>query len=186
MWKKQDFGIEFVKHYRTSLKAIVGVSASEDGKMFATISANGEGRVFDVVNFGECVRPTELIADMINIFKFGFTPKACCWVHEAGAGQTLLAVSDIASPTIRIYDGRGDGKPLYELTKLHRAPVHLMVVSEPPIMTDQSIRPNSIRSCRPTKPAFSSTGSQVSLGVCLLFLACGSTRAQQICSTSKR
>jgi peptidylprolyl isomerase domain and WD repeat-containing protein 1 len=55
LWKKQEQGIEFVKHYRTSLKAIVGVSASEDGKMFATVSENGEGRVFDVVNFGEFV-----------------------------------------------------------------------------------------------------------------------------------
>jgi peptidylprolyl isomerase domain and WD repeat-containing protein 1 len=63
---------------------------------------------------------------MINILKFPFTPKACCWVHQPGAGQTLLAVSDVASPTIRIYDGRGDGKPLYELDKLHRAPVHLI------------------------------------------------------------
>lgn len=66
---------------------------------------------------------------MINILRFPFTPKACCWVHEPGAGQSLLAVSDVNSPTIRIYDGRGDGKPLYELTKLHRAPVHLMAVS---------------------------------------------------------
>jgi peptidylprolyl isomerase domain and WD repeat-containing protein 1 len=53
VWKKQEQGIEFVKHYRTSLKAIVGVSASDDGVLFATISENGEGRVFDVVNFGE-------------------------------------------------------------------------------------------------------------------------------------
>lgn len=118
LWKKQDTGIEFVKHYRTSLKAIVGVSASEDGALFASISANGEGRVFDVVNF-----------DMINILKFGFTPKACCWVHAPGAGQPLLAVSDVASPTIRIYDGRGDSTPLFTLDKVHRAPVHLMVVS---------------------------------------------------------
>lgn len=67
---------------------------------------------------------------MINILKFPYTPKACCWVHEPGAGQTLLAVSDVASPTIRIYDGRGDGQPLFTLDKLHRAPVHLMAVSE--------------------------------------------------------
>lgn len=67
--------------------------------------------------------------DMINIFKFDYTPKTCCWVHEPGAGQTLLAVSDMATSTIRIYDGRGDGKPLHELSKIHRAPVHLMVVS---------------------------------------------------------
>lgn len=53
LWKKQEDGIEFVKHYRASLKAIVGVSGSEDGTLFATISEGGEGRVFDVVNFGK-------------------------------------------------------------------------------------------------------------------------------------
>jgi len=52
LWKKQEQGIEFVKHYRTSLKAIVGISASDDGKLVATVSEGGEGRVFDVVNFG--------------------------------------------------------------------------------------------------------------------------------------
>ena len=52
LWKKQEAGIEFVKHYRASLKAIVGVTASDDGSVFATISEGGEGRVFDVVNFG--------------------------------------------------------------------------------------------------------------------------------------
>ncbi|ORY22764.1 peptidyl-prolyl cis-trans isomerase [Naematelia encephala] len=115
LWKKQEHGIEFVKHYRASLKAIVGVSASDDGKLFATVSEGGEGRVFDVVNF-----------DMINILKLPYAPKTCCWIHEPGAGQTLLAVSDAASSVIRIYDGRGDGKPLYELDKLHKAPVHLI------------------------------------------------------------
>jgi peptidylprolyl isomerase domain and WD repeat-containing protein 1 len=63
---------------------------------------------------------------MINILKFPYTPKTCCWIHEPGAGQTLLAVSDVNSPTIRIYDGRVDGTPMYELDKLHRAPVHLI------------------------------------------------------------
>lgn len=52
LWKKQDQGIEFVKHYRASLKPIVAVSASDDGKLFATVSEGGEGRIFDVVNFG--------------------------------------------------------------------------------------------------------------------------------------
>jgi peptidylprolyl isomerase domain and WD repeat-containing protein 1 len=67
--------------------------------------------------------------DMINIFKFTFKPNAVAWVHTPGAGQLLLAVSDVDSPTIRIYDGRGDGTPMHELTKIHRAPVHLMAVS---------------------------------------------------------
>ncbi|BEJ08398.1 hypothetical protein CcaverHIS641_0504830 [Cutaneotrichosporon cavernicola] len=119
IWKKQDSGIEFVKHFRTSLSSVVGLAVSDDGKLCATISANGEGRVFDVVNF-----------DMINILKLGFTPKAACWVHAPGAGQSLLAVSDEKSSAIRIYDGRGDGSnPLHVLEKVHRAPVHLMVFS---------------------------------------------------------
>ncbi len=53
-WKKQDASIEFAKHYRASLSPIVGVAASPDGRYFASISAGGEGRVFDVINVGEC------------------------------------------------------------------------------------------------------------------------------------
>jgi peptidylprolyl isomerase domain and WD repeat-containing protein 1 len=142
LWKKQEVGIEFVKQFRASLKGIVAVSASEDGKLFATVSESGEGRVFDVVNFGMsslCLlqplktpsRPRNKLikTDMINIFKFDFRPNAVAWVHAPGAGQTLLAVSETQGPTIRIYDGRGEGKPLHELTKIHRAPVHVMAVS---------------------------------------------------------
>lgn len=55
-WKKTSAGIEFVKHYRASLSPIVGVSASADGAMFAITSADGEAKVFDVVNFGEWTR----------------------------------------------------------------------------------------------------------------------------------
>lgn len=122
--------------FRTSLKAIVGLCASEDGKLCATISEGGEGRIFDVLTFGELYvvhscqtwQLTLENVDMTGILKLSYTPKACCWVHQPGAGQTLLAISDSDSPTIRIYDGRGDGKPLYELGKLHRAAVHLIAV----------------------------------------------------------
>lgn len=40
--------------------------------------------------------------------------------------------SDFDSAAIRIYDGRGDGKPLHTLTALHRSSVHLMAVSPRP------------------------------------------------------
>lgn len=40
--------------------------------------------------------------------------------------QPFDSRSDLNTPTIRIYDGRGDGKPIHEVTKLHRSPVHLM------------------------------------------------------------
>lgn len=46
-----------MKHYRASLSPIVGVSADSEGKVFATVSEKGEGRVFDVVNFGKSRAP---------------------------------------------------------------------------------------------------------------------------------
>jgi peptidylprolyl isomerase domain and WD repeat-containing protein 1 len=71
LWKKQESGIEFVKHYRTSLKAIVAVAASEAGTLFATCSEGGEGRVFDVINFGAStlyLRHTQVILGcMLNL-----------------------------------------------------------------------------------------------------------------------
>lgn len=53
LWKKQESGIEFVKHYRAHLMPVIGVSASADGQLFASISEDGTAKVFDVVNFGE-------------------------------------------------------------------------------------------------------------------------------------
>ena len=52
LWKKHEVGIEFVKHYRAHLQQVVGVSASADGTLFASVSDDGTGKVFDVVNFG--------------------------------------------------------------------------------------------------------------------------------------
>ncbi|EJD50595.1 hypothetical protein AURDEDRAFT_135422 [Auricularia subglabra TFB-10046 SS5] len=119
LWKKQEIGIEFVKHYRAHLAPIVAVSASADGTMFASVSEDGTAKVFDVVNF-----------DMINMIKLGFTPLTCCWVHRRGQAQALLAVSEDSSSTIRIYDGRGGDTPLYTIPNLHCAPVHLMAYTE--------------------------------------------------------
>jgi len=53
LWKKQDQGIEFVKHYRAHLTPVTAVSASADGQLFATVSEDMTAKVFDVVNFGE-------------------------------------------------------------------------------------------------------------------------------------
>jgi len=119
LWKKQEQGIEFVKHYRAHLAPIVGVSASSDGQLFASISEDGTAKVFDVVNF-----------DMINMVKLGFTPHACCWVHRRGQAQGLLAVSERDNGTIRLYDARGNGQALETIDKLHRFPVHVMTYSD--------------------------------------------------------
>ncbi|KAI0729627.1 hypothetical protein C8Q72DRAFT_305106 [Fomitopsis betulina] len=119
LWKKQDQGIEFVKHYRAHLAPIVGASASADGQLFASVSEDGTAKVFDVVNF-----------DMINMIKLGFTPHACCWVHRRGQAQGLLAVSDRNSGAVRLYDARGNDQPLETVDRLHRFPVHLMTYSD--------------------------------------------------------
>ncbi|CAE6448309.1 unnamed protein product [Rhizoctonia solani] len=117
-WKKQDQGIEFVKHYRAHLSPIVAATASTDGTVVASLAEDGSVKIFDVINF-----------DMINMLKLDYTPKAACWVHRRGQAQALLAISDEKSATIQIYDGRGDGTPLQTITSLHRSPVHLMTVS---------------------------------------------------------
>ncbi|KAI0050418.1 peptidyl-prolyl cis-trans isomerase [Auriscalpium vulgare] len=119
LWKKQNTGIEFVKHYRAHIAPILGVSASADGQMFASISEDGAAKVFDVVNF-----------DMINMIKLGYTPLACCWVHRRGQAQSILAVSEQNTGIIRLYDGRGGDMHLEKLDQLHRSPVHLMTYSD--------------------------------------------------------
>ncbi|KAG8701653.1 hypothetical protein FRC09_005212 [Ceratobasidium sp. 395] len=118
-WKKQDTGIEFVKHYRAHLSPIISVTASTDGTVVASVAEDGTVKVFDVINF-----------DMINMLKLDYTPKTACWVHRRGQAQALLAVSDEKSSTIRIYDGRGDGTPLQTIPNLHRSPVHLMTYTD--------------------------------------------------------
>jgi peptidylprolyl isomerase domain and WD repeat-containing protein 1 len=52
LWKKQEVGIEFVKHYHAHLTPIVCVAASADGQVFASLAEDGTCKVFDVVNFG--------------------------------------------------------------------------------------------------------------------------------------
>ncbi|KAL5632597.1 hypothetical protein ACGC1H_005520 [Rhizoctonia solani] len=118
-WKKQDQGIEFVKHYRAHLSPIVAATASTDGTVVASLAEDGSVKIFDVINF-----------DMINMLKLDYTPKAACWVHRRGQAQALLAISDEKSATIQIYDGRGDGTPLQTITSLHRSPVHLMTYTD--------------------------------------------------------
>ncbi|TFY78943.1 hypothetical protein EWM64_g5067 [Hericium alpestre] len=119
IWKKQEVGIEFVKQYRAHTAPIVGVSASADGQLFASIAEDGTAKIFDIINF-----------DLFNMIKLGFTPNACCWVHLKGEALGLLAVSEKGSGTIRLYDGRGGDTPMHTITHLHRSPVHLMSYSD--------------------------------------------------------
>ncbi|CAI2163147.1 3521_t:CDS:10 [Funneliformis geosporum] len=117
-WKKNDKGIEFVKHFRAHIGNINCISVSADGLLLATGSVDKALKVFDVINF-----------DMINMMKLEYVPNSICWVHKRGQAQSLLASSNEAG-NIFIYDGRGDGNSLYTVPKLHSHPVHLMTYNE--------------------------------------------------------
>jgi peptidylprolyl isomerase domain and WD repeat-containing protein 1 len=67
LWKKQEQGIEFVKHYRAHLATIVGISASSDGQMFASVAEDRTAKVFDILNYGKSRVPHR-----------GFSPLTAC------------------------------------------------------------------------------------------------------------
>ncbi|KAG0311165.1 Peptidyl-prolyl cis-trans isomerase cyp15 [Linnemannia gamsii] len=118
-WKKTDQGIEFVKQYRSHLGLIAGISVSDDGLLLATIAMDKSLKVYDVINF-----------DMINMVKLDFVPSTICWIHKRGEAQAKVAVSDADSSAIHVFDGRGDGKALFSITKLHNGPVTTMAFND--------------------------------------------------------
>jgi peptidylprolyl isomerase domain and WD repeat-containing protein 1 len=151
LWKKQETGIEFVKHYRAHLAPVIAVSASADGQLFASVSQDGSAKVFDVVNFGGYspligwpVLMTSCRYDQSD--KIGICtalmllgPPTRTSTRAVGSVSAVLTPmihlsyprilrSDSVTGTIRLYDGRGDDKPLETIDKLHRFPVHLMTV----------------------------------------------------------
>jgi peptidylprolyl isomerase domain and WD repeat-containing protein 1 len=111
-----DLGVlEFVKHFKAHLGAIVGLDISFDGTLAATISVDKTLKVFDVVNF-----------DMINMFKLDFLPKSVAWCHQSDLAQALLLVSDRETSNIYVYDAKAsDAAPLYTV-EMHKDPVHLL------------------------------------------------------------
>ncbi|XP_048581177.1 peptidylprolyl isomerase domain and WD repeat-containing protein 1 isoform X3 [Nematostella vectensis] len=103
-WKKQEEGIEFVKHFKSHLGSIQGISASADGQLLCSVASDKSMKVFDVINF-----------DMINMLKLNHAPGQCEWVFPRGAAVAAVACSDADRGVIHIYDGRGSNTPLHTL-----------------------------------------------------------------------
>ncbi|WAR24799.1 PPWD1-like protein [Mya arenaria] len=61
--------------------------------------------------------------DMINMYKLGFSPGCCSWLYNSGDAIPALAITEKESPTIYIYDGRGESTPIHTIEKLHYKPV---------------------------------------------------------------
>lgn len=118
-WKKQEVGIEFVKHYRAHLGVVTTCSTSADGAMFATAGTDRAIKIFDVHNF-----------DLINMIKLDYVPRTLSWIHRKGRAETLLAVAPEDSNLIHLYEGRGDGTPIDSISTIHRKPVHLLAFND--------------------------------------------------------
>lgn len=114
-WKKQDDGIEFVKHFRCHLAPITGMCDNFDGTLLCTISADKSLKIFDVVNF-----------DMINMLKLSYVPSHCSFIHCDKDPIKALCISEKDSKVLRIYDSHGTSEPIHTLEKLHYHPVHLI------------------------------------------------------------
>jgi len=112
--KKQEVGIEFVKHFRAHLGPINAMVANSTGALLATVAQDKAVKVFDVINF-----------DMINMIKLEFVPSCAVWVHRPGDAISALAVAESDSPNIHVYDGKGSAEPLKTL-KLHMQPVEAL------------------------------------------------------------
>ncbi len=128
--KKEEEGIEFVKHFRSHLGSIEDMQVSCNGELMCTISDDKTAKVFDVVNF-----------DMINMLKLDYTPRCCCWIFSIGDAIPALAISDKDSSAIHVYDGRGGGEPLKTQDKMHSQSVCLIQynpVYDTVISVDQS------------------------------------------------
>jgi peptidylprolyl isomerase domain and WD repeat-containing protein 1 len=98
-WKKTPTGVEFVKHYRSHISSIAGISLSADHELLATVSDDMALKVYDVTNFGkgrlEAMKKAQLtcsVLDMINMIKLSYKPKSVCWIHQKGQAQALVAV----------------------------------------------------------------------------------------------
>ena len=115
-WKKVSGGIEFVKEFKAHNGEIKAVTASADGRSFATAGADNTVKFFDVVTF-----------DLLAMLEPELPPKCVCYVHGTGSSYPLLAISTEQDGRITIYDGRGENQsPIHTITGLHRKPVHLM------------------------------------------------------------
>ncbi|DAZ96322.1 TPA: hypothetical protein N0F65_008446 [Lagenidium giganteum] len=115
-WKKMAQGIEFVKHYKAHLGAILGLAVSADGLRLCTTSTDQHIKFYDVLGF-----------DMVNMLQTSYVPSECCWIYAKGTIDAKIAVADQGAPTIRVY--RADQtalEPLHTIDKLHTAPVTVL------------------------------------------------------------
>ncbi|PFX32217.1 peptidylprolyl isomerase domain and WD repeat-containing protein 1-like isoform X1 [Stylophora pistillata] len=110
-WKRQDDGVEFVKHFKAHMGMIHCIAASADGQVMCSTAEDKSLKVFDVVNF-----------DMINMLRLNYIPGRCEWIFPPGAAVAAVACSEKETGMIYVYDGRGTSAPLHTVN-FHTKPI---------------------------------------------------------------
>jgi len=104
-WKKQSEGIEFVKHFRSHLGPVDGLSVSFDGSYLASVSRDKSAKVYDVINF-----------DMVAMLRLEFVPSDCEWMYKANEAQLKLAIAAKEENKIYIFDAKsGTTQPIHTI-----------------------------------------------------------------------
>ncbi|GLC33697.1 Peptidylprolyl isomerase [Pleodorina starrii] len=119
-WKKQARGIEFVKQYRAHVGAVDGLAVSWDGTLCVTLSRDRTVKIFDVLNF-----------DLIVMLRLSFTPGCAAWIYKKGEAKARVAISDLNSGSIHIFDARSGSEESEAVVEVHRAPVTCMRYNAP-------------------------------------------------------
>eukprot|EP00053_Salpingoeca_punica_P011903 m.106158 g.106158 ORF g.106158 m.106158 type:complete len:628 (+) comp15809_c0_seq2:41-1924(+) len=113
-WKKNETGVEFVKHFKSHLGSIEDLAVSFDGLNLASTSNDQSLKIYDIINF-----------DMINMMRLDYQPSVCEWIYAQNAPVALIACGEQSSGKIRIYNSREDAKPLRVL-EIHSHPLMCM------------------------------------------------------------
>jgi peptidylprolyl isomerase domain and WD repeat-containing protein 1 len=116
-WKKMSKTIEFVKHYQAHLGPIHDMTVSSDGKLLATTSSDQMIKIFEIIGF-----------DMSNMIEVDYVPKSVVWLSGPRNICDRIAVSDVSSGKIRIYNAEGSAGCIRELD-LHFHPVVTMAIN---------------------------------------------------------
>jgi peptidylprolyl isomerase domain and WD repeat-containing protein 1 len=109
-WKKNESGIEFVKHYRAHLGDIAYADCSVDGLRYATCAGDQKIKIFDVINF-----------DMINMISLSYFPSIIKWTYSGGSNIMTIAAVERETSNITIYDSTNSSgaEPIHKVSSAH-------------------------------------------------------------------
>ena len=118
-WKKNQQGIEFIKHFQAHTKEINDFSVSSDSSLLCTVGDDQTFKIFDIAEF-----------DMINITKLDHIPVTCEWIYGKGdQSRQEFAVTYLDKNFIHIFDKNEleSGEPIKTIDDLHFAPISKLI-----------------------------------------------------------